>query len=73
MLKLLAKLRIASLVALIMTSVPLVITYWTGTEHGNHLITHLHVYIGIIFILLAVVNMILMKKEKNASEKGMPL
>ncbi|BFN38246.1 hypothetical protein [Fidelibacter multiformis] len=73
MLKLVTKLRIISLIALIITSVPLVITYWAGTEPRNPLITHLHVYIGILFTLLAIANMILMKKDKKNSEKGMPI
>jgi hypothetical protein len=70
MLKLVTKLRIISLIALIITSVPLVISYWAGTEPRNPIITHLHVYIGILFVVLAVTNMILMKREKGNSMKG---
>lgn len=70
MLKRVTKLRIVSLITLIITSVPLVITYWAGTVPRNPLITHLHVYIGILFVVLAFTNMILMKREKENSMKG---
>ncbi|MCD6234145.1 MAG: hypothetical protein J7K63_03790 [Candidatus Marinimicrobia bacterium] len=70
MLKLVTKLRIIFLIALIITSIPLVITYWTGTEIRNPLIIHLHVYIGILFTLMAIANMVLMKQEKGNSMKG---
>ncbi len=65
MLKRMNKLRVGAMLIMILTSIPLVIYYFFGTNPKNDIITHLHVYSGILFIIVAIINTIINKKAEN--------
>ncbi len=56
-------LRMISFVALILTSIPLFVNYLRDIEPEHLLITHFHVWLGLAFIISAIVSMIMQKKE----------
>ncbi len=58
-------LRIIGFIGLIITSIPLVVKYFIGRESVSETITHLHVWIGIAFIITAIISMIMKKKEQT--------
>lgn len=58
-------LRIIGLIGLIITSIPLIAIYFTGRESPSTTITHLHVWIGIAFIIAAIISMIIKKKKQT--------
>jgi hypothetical protein len=65
MINIINKLRITVLIVMILTSIPLLIHYFLGTNAQTNMITHLHVYSGILFIIVVILNMIINKKAKN--------
>ena len=56
-------LRTTTFAALILTSIPLIVNYLRNIEPEHLLITHLHVWFGVAFIISAIVSMIMQKKE----------
>lgn len=46
----------------ILSTIPLFLSYLTDSQPKNELVTHLHVWFGLIFIVMSVVSMLL---EKN--------
>jgi cytochrome b561 len=50
-----------SFIILVLTSIPLFIKYLTGASPGSKFIIGLHVWVGIFFIVIAIVRMIIFK------------
>jgi len=50
-----------SFVIVVLTSIPLFVKYILGSSTSSKLIVDLHVWFGIVFIMLALVRMILFK------------
>lgn len=66
--KIISILRIIGFIGTILTSIPLFISYISNHDPGNPLIVHLHVWLGVLFIVFAVTNMIMNKRaEKQKS------
>ncbi len=63
--KLLTIIRMVSFVMMTATSVPLIIHYFQGSTVPFPWVTSLHVYFGILFVLVAVPGMIMMRRNKS--------
>ena len=57
--------RFLSLIVLILTSIPLYVSYFSGTEPKFSIVTKLHVGFGILFTISAFSSMIINKKMKG--------
>lgn len=64
--KVLTILRTGTFAALILTSIPLFVNYLRNIEPEHQLITHLHVWFGLAFIIFAIIGMIMQKKEAKS-------
>ena len=51
--KIIRPIRMIAFVLIFITSVPLVVHFFSGAEHRQALITHLHVYSGILLLIVA--------------------
>jgi cytochrome b561 len=51
----------ASFIIVVLTSIPLFIKYILGSSPSSRLIVDLHVWAGIIFIVVAIIRMIVLK------------
>lgn len=60
--KIINKTRMVAFMVTIVTSIPLFLSYLTYSQPKNELVTHLHVWFGLIFIVISVVKML---SEKN--------
>lgn len=60
--KIINKTRMIAFIVTILSTIPLFLSYLTDSQPKNELVIHLHVWFGLIFIVLSVVNMLL---EKN--------
>lgn len=56
------KTRMIAFIVTILSTIPLFLSYLTDSQPKNELVTHLHVWFGLIFIVMSVVSMLL---EKN--------
>ncbi len=63
--KIINVLRIIGFTGTILTSIPLFIHYLTKTTPHHRLIVHLHICLGILFILFAVTSMVINKRVKK--------
>ncbi len=61
--KALTLLRTTTFIVLILTSIPLFVNYLRGITPEHLLITHLHVWFGLAFIVFAIIGMMMQKKE----------
>jgi hypothetical protein len=59
------KARMFAFIITVLSTIPLFIKYLTNAELENQLILHLHVWFGLIFIILAMLAMFLDKKPKK--------
>jgi hypothetical protein len=55
--------RMITFIVTLLTTIPLFIKYVSDQPPQNMLITHLHVWFGLAFFVLAIISMI---KQKNA-------
>ncbi len=60
--KIINKTRMIAFIVTILSTIPLFLSYLTDSQPKNELVTHLHVWFGLIFIVMSVVSMLL---EKN--------
>lgn len=65
--KIIEKLRITTFILTLLTTIPLFINYLRNTEPTNELITHLHVWFGIIFFVSGIISMVLNKRNKKVT------
>lgn len=65
--KILNILRISAFIIVLITSIPLTINYFKGSEPEYEMITKLHVYVGIAFFIVAIASMIINKKHNNSN------
>ncbi|MCK9438458.1 MAG: hypothetical protein WCY43_03495 [Patescibacteria group bacterium] len=63
--KILNIIRMFAFVGTLLTTIPLFINYLLNLAPKNELIVHLHVWLGILFFVFAVISMILQKKENK--------
>lgn len=63
--KLINVLRIIGFTGTILTSLPLFVHYLAKTAPDHRLIVHLHIWLGILFILFAVTGMVINKRVKK--------
>ncbi len=61
--KILDHIRTTTFIILLLTSIPLFINYILGRESSKELIIHLHVWIGLLFLILAIISMRLRRKK----------
>lgn len=64
--KFLNVLRMVTFIATLLTTIPLFINYIRDVAPKHPLITHLHVWFGLAFFIVAVISMILTKKNKGS-------
>ncbi|MDX9780974.1 MAG: hypothetical protein WC372_05305 [Candidatus Neomarinimicrobiota bacterium] len=53
-------------IATLLTTIPLFINYIRDVAPKHPLITHLHVWFGLAFFIVAIISMILTKKNRGA-------
>ena len=63
--KVISVLRMVGFIGTILTSIPLFIFYITNQEPHSFLLVHMHVWLGVMFIIFAVTNMIMIKRSKK--------
>lgn len=63
--KVLSVLRMIGFIGTALTSIPLFFFYVSNQEPKNHMLVHLHVWLGLMFIVFAVSSMIINKRAKN--------
>ncbi|MBA7521022.1 hypothetical protein ES705_13122 [subsurface metagenome] len=68
MMKFLNILRISVFTIMILTSLPLVIHHFRGSNPEHDVITHLHVLFGLLFIVIAIISMVLNKKMQDRTQ-----
>lgn len=61
--KTLDSIRTTTFIILLLTSIPLFVNYILGQEPSRELIIHLHVWFGLIFLILAIISMRLRNKK----------
>jgi len=66
--KLVNVLKIIGFVGTLLTSIPLFALYIKGIKPGNPMIIHLHVWLGLLFILFAVTSMVINKRNGNQNQ-----
>ncbi|MDD3095832.1 MAG: hypothetical protein WDA41_03230 [Candidatus Neomarinimicrobiota bacterium] len=59
-------LRMVTFIATLLTTIPLFINYIRDVAPKHPLITHLHVWFGLAFFIVAIISMILTKKNRGA-------
>jgi hypothetical protein len=60
--KMLDIVRTICFVLVLLTSIPLFINYLKGVEPQFAIVTHLHVWLGVIFFVVAIISMVKKKK-----------
>ncbi|MCK4530969.1 MAG: hypothetical protein KAU44_07300 [Candidatus Marinimicrobia bacterium] len=66
--KVFTMLRMTTFAGTVLTSIPLFINYLRDIEPEHQLITHLHVWFGLAFVIFAIISMIMQKKEGKAGK-----
>lgn len=61
--KIISVLKMIGFIGTILTSIPLFILYVSGIKPSHSLMIHLHVWFGLLFIIFAVTNMIMNKRQ----------
>ncbi len=61
--KTLDSIRTTTFIILLLTSIPLFVNYILGQGPSRELIIHLHVWFGLIFLILAIISMRLRNKK----------
>lgn len=61
--KIISTLKLVGFIGIILTSIPLFILYILDIEPNHRLMIHLHVWLGLLFIIFAVTNMIMNKRQ----------
>jgi hypothetical protein len=61
--KIVSALKMIGFIGTILTSIPLFTLYISGIEPSHRLMIHLHVWFGLLFIIFAVTNMIINKRQ----------
>jgi hypothetical protein len=56
--------RMIAFIATVISTIPLFFTYLTNTQPKNEFVIDLHVWFGLIFIVMSVVNMFHEKRKK---------
>ena len=67
MLKFLTIGRMATFIVTFLTTIPLFIRYLKNPPAGKMMFVHVHVWIGLLFFVFAIIGMILQRKMKNKS------
>lgn len=62
--KIINKTRMMAFIVTILSTVPLFLSYLTDSQPKNELVTHLHVWFGLIFIVISVSSMLLGKRKR---------
>jgi hypothetical protein len=65
--KIISVLKMIGFIGTILTSIPLFILYVSGIEPSHSLMIHLHVWFGLLFIIFAVTNMIMNKRQGKSN------
>jgi hypothetical protein len=65
--KIISALKMIGFIGTILTSIPLFILYIKGIEPSHRIMIHLHVWLGLLFIIFAVTNMI--KDKQKGKQK----
>jgi len=63
MMKVIAIIKMIGFVGTVLTSIPLFVMYLSHREAKSVLVSHLHVWFGVVFIIFAITNMIMIKKS----------
>ena len=56
--------RMMAFIVTVISTIPLFLSYLTDSQPKNELVTHLHVWFGLIFIVMSVSSMVLEKRKK---------
>lgn len=64
--KILNILRMITFIATLLTTIPLFVNYLRDVTPKNPLITHLHVWFGLAFFIVAIISMLISKKNKGS-------
>lgn len=56
--------RVVSLLVTLLSTIPLFIHYLMHTAPKNQMIVHIHVWVGCLFFIFALVSMIMQKKQR---------
>lgn len=62
--KIINKTRMMAFIVTILSTIPLFLSYLTDSQPKNELVIHLHVWFGLIFIVISVSSMVLEKRKK---------
>jgi F0F1-type ATP synthase assembly protein I len=68
--KILNALRMVTFIVTLGTTIPLFVNYLAGTAPKHAMITHLHVWFGLAFFIIAIISMLLMKKNSGMLNKS---
>ncbi|MDD2550702.1 MAG: hypothetical protein PHD00_11475 [Bacteroidales bacterium] len=63
--KIVSLLKMIGFIGTILTSIPLLYFYISNQDPENLLVVHLHVWLGVMFIIFAIANMIMIKRTKT--------
>ncbi|MBN1997050.1 hypothetical protein JW935_05820 [candidate division KSB1 bacterium] len=66
MLKVIIAGRMVSFIVTLLSTIPLFVHYVMGTHPKKEIITHLHVWFGLAFIIFAVMSMVMKKRKQHA-------
>jgi hypothetical protein len=61
--KIVSALKMIGFIGTIITSIPLFILYISGIEPSHRFMVHLHFWSGLLFIIFAVTNMVMNKRQ----------
>lgn len=59
--------RIVAFSITVLSTIPLFISYLRGVPPRHPLIVHLHVWFGLVFLILAIVGMVTQKKNRQGN------
>jgi hypothetical protein len=65
--KILNLLRMVTFAVTLLTTIPLFINYLSQTAPRHALISHLHVWFGLAFFIVAIISMVITKKKDSQS------
>lgn len=57
--------RTVSFVVTLLSTIPLFVHYLMGTQPKSPVIVHIHVWFGLVFLILAITSIVLSKKGQN--------
>ncbi|MDD4961244.1 MAG: hypothetical protein PHX07_03295 [Candidatus Marinimicrobia bacterium] len=63
--KILNLLRMVTFAVTLLTTIPLFINYLSQTAPPHALISHLHVWFGLAFFIVAIISMVITKKKDS--------